>query len=156
MGEGKLETQDDILYHWEEPKASKIRQLRQCVIPVSLHPTVYAAYHSTPLTGHVSIYKTYWQIVTHYWWPNMSVGICTVIAHCSHCIVGNNTHHNSQQILTTISTDELSDIISMDIWHPGITQGNSTSKKVDLARLKKITLTYLCNTTGFTPTAFIK
>jgi hypothetical protein len=85
----------------------------------------------------------------------MLVDIRTVVVHCGHCIIGDNTSHTSQQILTAISTHKPFDIISMDVWHPGITQGNSTSKIVDRTWLNKATLTCLCNTTGFTSTAFI-
>ena len=43
----------------------------------------------------------------------------------------------------------------MDVWHPGITQASSALKKADLTRLKKATLTCLCNTTGFASTGFL-
>ena len=62
--EGKLEVVNGILYQWEEPRATKIRQLRRRVVPKGLRRSIIVAYHATPLAGHVGIYKTYWRIVT--------------------------------------------------------------------------------------------
>jgi hypothetical protein len=57
--EGKLEAENWVLYHWEEPKAKRLRQLRRKVVPLKLRQIVFVAYHATPLAGHMGIYKTY-------------------------------------------------------------------------------------------------
>jgi hypothetical protein len=72
---GQLEVDDGVLYQWEAPKDSKIRQLRRRVVPIGLRQTVYTAYHATPLAGHASFYKTYWRIAARYYWPNMHTGV---------------------------------------------------------------------------------
>jgi hypothetical protein len=41
--EGKLEVEAGILYQWEEPKATKIRQLRRKVVPTKLRQTIFVA-----------------------------------------------------------------------------------------------------------------
>lgn len=55
--EGKLEVSDDMLYQWEEPRATKIRQLQRRVVPKGLRRTIIIAYHSTPLSGYLGRYK---------------------------------------------------------------------------------------------------
>ena len=83
--EGKLESEDGILYQFEEPKATRIRQLQRKVVPKSLIPTILAAYHATPLAGHAGLYKTYWHIVARFWWPGMSQDIQRAVLDCAHC-----------------------------------------------------------------------
>ena len=56
---GQFEVEDGILYQWEQPKATRIRQLRRKVVPVSLRQVIYTAYHAAPMAGHVGFYKTY-------------------------------------------------------------------------------------------------
>jgi hypothetical protein len=69
--EGKLEVEAGILYQWEEPKATKIRQLRRKVVPTKLRQTIFVTFHATPMAGHVGLYKTYWRIVARFWWPGL-------------------------------------------------------------------------------------
>jgi hypothetical protein len=147
--EGRLETENGILYQLEVPKATRIRQLRRKIVPITLRPTILAAYHATPLAGHTGFYKTYWRIAARYWWPGMSSDIKEAVLTCGHCRVANSTSHRAQQIIGALSTDEPFDIISMDIWYPGKTI-NSQHKSG-----QKAVLTSLCNTTGFASTAFI-
>jgi hypothetical protein len=97
--QGKIEAAEGILYQWEEPKLTKIRQLKRRIVPIALQPHICAAYHSTPLAGHVGLYKTYWRIATRYWWPGMYTYVRQAVLRCGHCIVGNNISHSAQQIL---------------------------------------------------------
>jgi Integrase zinc binding domain len=89
--DGKLEVENGILYQWEEPaRATKIRQLQRRVVPKGLRRHIIVAYHATPLAGHVGIYKTYWRIVTRYWWPSLLRDIKEAVTTCAHCILGNS------------------------------------------------------------------
>jgi hypothetical protein len=101
----KLEVENDILYHYEHPTATNIRQLWHPVVPVSLHQLIYTAYHATPLAGHVGVYKTYWRIVAQYYWPRMYNDIRKAVVECGHCILGNNVSHQNQQILGKLDYD---------------------------------------------------
>jgi hypothetical protein len=95
----KLEVENNILYQYEHPKATNIRQLKRCVVPVSVHQLIYTAYHATPLAGHVGVYKMYWRIAARYYWPGMYNDIWKAVVECGHCILGNNVSHQNQQIL---------------------------------------------------------
>jgi hypothetical protein len=119
--DGKLEAEAGMLYQWEEPKATRIRQLQKKVVPAKLRQTIFVAFHATPIAGHVGLYKTYWRIVAQFWWPGIYTYVRRMTTQCGHCSVANTTNHRAQQILHALSVDEPFDIIAMDIWHPGIT-----------------------------------
>jgi len=154
--EGKLEVENGLLYQWEEPRATKIRQLRRRVVPKGLRRHIIVAYHATPLAGHVGIYKTYWRIVTRYWWPSLLRDVKEAVTTCAHCILGNNTKHQGQKVYKPIMTAEPFDIICLDIWHPGVTHTSKQRSEMDTNELKGgALLTSLCNTTSFATTAEI-
>jgi hypothetical protein len=148
--EGRLEHDNGIVYQLEVPKATKIRQLRRRIVPITLRATILAAYHATPLAGHTGVYKTYWRIAARYWWPGMSIDIRKAVLDCGFCRVANATSHSAQQIIGALSTDEPFDIISMDVWFPG-----TTTPTTDGGRFQKAILTCLCNMTGFASLAFV-
>jgi hypothetical protein len=51
---GKLEVENGVIYQYEEPKVTKIRQLRRRVVPKRLRDTIITAYHATPMAGHIA------------------------------------------------------------------------------------------------------
>jgi hypothetical protein len=84
---------------------------------------------------------------------------------CAHCVVANSTSHKAQQILGRLASDEPFDIVSYDIWVPGITdpQGTGPSRLYDKvgktrrgeAPIKQAAITGACNLTGFATAAFL-
>ena len=72
---GKLDVEKDTLYQYEEPKVTKIRQLRRRVVPKSMRTLITTAYHATPLAGHSGLYKTHFRIAARYFWPGMATDI---------------------------------------------------------------------------------
>jgi hypothetical protein len=68
----KLELEDGTIYQYEEPKATKIRQLRRRVVLTRLRNLIMTAYHTTPIAGHTGYYKTYWRIAARFFWPGKS------------------------------------------------------------------------------------
>jgi hypothetical protein len=85
----------------------------------------------------------------------MMKDIKEAVTQCGHCIVGNNTAHGGQKMWNAISTSEPFDIISMDIWHPGITY-NKEQKDIDINELDGALLTSVCNTTAFATIADLR
>jgi Integrase zinc binding domain len=151
----QLEVEDGILYQWEYPKMARLRQLRRRVVPIGLRQAIYTAYHATPLAGHVGFYKTYWRIDARYYWPSMYSDVRRAVLECGHCILGNNTSHQAQQILGSLSMDdEPFDIIAIDIWIPGATKAKGTYIE-DKAMIRQAALTSLCNLTGFATVGFL-
>jgi hypothetical protein len=151
---GQLEVEDMILYQWEMPKLTKIRQLRRRVVPLGLRQVVYTAYHAIPMAGHVGVYKTYWRIAARYYWPGMNADIKKAVTECGHCILGNNVSHQAQQILGALSFDEPFDVIAIDLWMPGVTF-NKGSFIGDRTKVRNASLTSLCNLTGFASIGYV-
>jgi hypothetical protein len=52
----------------------------------------------------------------------MSWDIRKAVLECAHCRVANATSHQTQQIIGALSIDEPFNVISMAIWHPGISR----------------------------------
>ena len=74
------------------------------------------------MAGHVGFYKTYWRIAARYYWPTMYADVKAAVTGCGHCVVANNVSHQAQHILGSLTMDEEPfDIISIDIWIPGVT-----------------------------------
>jgi len=158
----RLEVEDDILYQWEQPKKRQIRQLRRRVVPNKLRQLICTAYHATPLSGHVGMYKTYYQIVVRYFWPGMYKDIREAVLQCGHCVLGNNVSHKSQQMLGSLNmSEEPFDVLAIDLWIPGATDKPSKDRMMSKVRqsntswTKRAMITGLCNLTGFALTAYL-
>jgi hypothetical protein len=140
--------ENGMIYQFEQPMATRIRQLQRKVVPLTLRPTILAAYHATPLAGHTGVCKPCWRIAARFWWPEMSRDIQKALE-CAHCRVANAASHQAQQIIGASSMDEPFNLTSMDTWHPGTTKTNTTTTKN-----QKAILTCLDDLTGFANLAF--
>ena len=80
----------------------------------------------------------------------MSTTIRETVLNCGHCRLVNSANHQAQHILKALSTVEPFDIVSMDVWHPGKTEKQPTTDKV-----QKVILTSLCNMTGVASLEFL-
>ena len=158
---GRLDIEDDLLVEYEEPKTRHIRQLRRIVVPEAMRPTIIAAYHATPLAGHVGCHKTYYRVATRYWWPGMTDQVRSAVKDCGHCRAANMTSHKGQKILQAISYDAPFDVVTMDVWVPGKTDPtsrNGTPAQRQLAKQIQNTasLTYVDVMTGHATSAYLK
>mmetsp|Transcript_13167 Transcript_13167/g.31418 ORF Transcript_13167/g.31418 Transcript_13167/m.31418 type:complete len:1848 (-) Transcript_13167:281-5824(-) len=153
----RLESENGILYQLEHSTKRIMRQLRRAVVPERLRPTIIAAYHSTPLAGHVGFHKTLYRIAARFWWPKMTKDIREAVLSCGHCTLGNATNHVRQKLYQPTSIAEPFEVCCMDIWFPG--KCKTFRRNASPALLKtldnKAVITYLCNTTGFATIAFI-
>mmetsp|Transcript_13170 Transcript_13170/g.31485 ORF Transcript_13170/g.31485 Transcript_13170/m.31485 type:complete len:204 (-) Transcript_13170:15-626(-) len=147
----RLESENGILYQLEHSTKRIMRQLRRAVVPERLRPTIIAAYHSTPLAGHVGFHKTLYRIAARFWWPKMTKDIREAVLSCGHCTLGNATNHVRQKLYQPTSIAEPFEVCCMDIWFPG--KCKTFRRNASPALLKtldnKAVITYLCNTTGF-------
>lgn len=57
----------------------------QVVVPRANISTVLAEYHSTPISGHYGVEKTYQRIAKRYYWTGMRRSIAEYISKCVHC-----------------------------------------------------------------------
>lgn len=148
-----LAVEDGILYQWEMP-TKQIRQLRRRVVPLKMRYSVFVALHATPMAGHMGMYKTYYRIMTRFWWPKMYTYVTQQVKSCAHCILANNVSHKGQRILQSIETAEPFDIMAFDVWYPGVTTEGDITKKAD-PKTTQALLTGVCTTTAFAGVALI-
>jgi hypothetical protein len=114
-----LEEEGGLIYHYEAPKRSRLRQLRTRVVPTAFITTILTACHTSPISGHTDKTKTYYRVATRYWWPTMTRDITEFVLSCAYCRLSNATSHEAQSILQAIETQEPFDVIFLDVWTPG-------------------------------------
>ena len=137
---GRLEVEDGMVFHYEEPFKARRRQLRTKVVPPSLRRTVVAACHVSPMAGHSGIQRTQYRLATRFWWPTLNRETRLAVSGCAHCRLANIASHEAQMQLHSLSCDVPFDIMFLDIWSPGdIAEANGASK----------ILTGMCCMTGF-------
>ncbi|CAJ1964180.1 unnamed protein product [Cylindrotheca closterium] len=110
LNRDKLEIENGILYQFEEPKSAPMRQLRRAVVPPRLRATIIAAYHASPMAGHVGFHKTYYRIAARFWWPGMAKDIREAVLGCGHCNAANASSHKNQKILQQTPIEEPFDV----------------------------------------------
>ena len=144
----RFKIHEGLLVHLDLPKQAKAQHIFTRVVPPALRQLVFAAYHSSPLAGHMGLAKTYHRIATRYWWPTMATDIRRMTLGCAHCRAVNAANHEAQQILKSLSTEQPFDIIFLDVWSPGkVPPVKPTSASVSSAA--SAVLTCLCGMTAF-------
>ncbi|CAJ1958031.1 unnamed protein product [Cylindrotheca closterium] len=140
----------------KEPKSAPMRQLQRAVVPPRLRATIIAAYHASPMAGHVGFHKTYYRIAARFWWPGMAKDIREAVLGCGHCNAANASSHKNQKILQQTPIEEPFDVCCMDVWSPGSTK-NATKLSTTLRKTltNKGVVTYVCNMIGCATVAFI-
>ena len=99
LSNGRLEVEGGLVYHYEEPHQARICQLRMRVVPPGLRRVVVAACHASPFAGHSGRCRTYYQVITRFWWPMVLHDVNQMVSGCSHCWLANNALHDSQMEL---------------------------------------------------------
>ena len=143
----RFHLQNGILCRSDLPRLAQAQHIYTRVVPPSLRQMVFAAFHASPLAGHMGLAKTYHRIATRYWWPTMATDIRRMTLGCAHCRAVNASNHEAQQILKSLQTEQPFDIIFLDVWSPGKVppikspSGSSTGPSA--------VLTSLCGMTAF-------
>ena len=114
-----LVAEDGCLFKFEQPRHLHVRQLRTRVVPVQLRRVVFAACHSSPLSGHVGVYKTFWRIAIRFWWPGMTEDIRIWVIGCAHCRLANSSDFAASSWLHSYSAEAVFDVVFLDVWMPG-------------------------------------
>lgn len=127
---GRLEAEDGILYHYEEPFKARHRLLRTKVVPLSLRRTVVAACHASPMAGHSGINRTRHRLATRFWWPTLNREVTHAVSSCAHCRLANIASHEAQQELNALLCDVPFDVVFLDVWSPGDLPEKSGSTKL--------------------------
>jgi hypothetical protein len=104
------------------------------------------ACHASPFGSHTDRQKTYYCLITQFWWPCVYQDVVEAIRGCTHCWLANATSHKNQQVLQALPCDELFDVITLNFWDTG-----EITLKLGASKL----LMCLCVTTNFASGAFL-
>jgi hypothetical protein len=104
------------------------------------------ACHASPFGSHTDRQKTYYCLITQFWWPCVYQDVVEAIRGCTHCRLANATSHKNQQVLQALPCDELFDVITLNFWDTG-----EITLKLGASKL----LMCLCVTTNFASGAFL-
>jgi hypothetical protein len=128
--EDRFELEEGILYKYEVQKRIRTRQIRAKVVPKNLRHVILAACHTSPMAGHAGIQKTYFRVVTRFWWPTMAKDITEFVSSCGHCRLANATNHESAGILKALDAEVPFDVVFLDVWSPGDIQEKNGEIKI--------------------------
>ena len=137
---GQLEIDNGCLCCYEEPRGTRIRQLRTRVVPPKPRRVATAACHASPFGGHSGTNRTYCQVITRCWWPTVKRDVNALVQACAHCQPGNASSHKAQQMLHFVESDGPFDVMFMDFWKPGDMPDKGGARSL---------LTCLCELSGF-------
>ena len=110
------------------------------VVPLLLHRDIFSAYHATPATGHMGIYKTLHRILLLFFWPHSRKVVTNWCLKCPHCLTTNGSvAHNSELVFSWPLCCPFY-ILHVDIWQPGA---------IENYRGETYLMNVMCNLTGF-------
>ena len=81
----------------------------------------------------MGVFKTYFRIRTHFYWPGMYSYICKQVKNCPHCKLANFTINSSSELLNTYPDDAPFHVIHIDTYYPGNIQSFSGHSAIFLA-----------------------
>jgi hypothetical protein len=110
------------------------------VVPLSLRRDIFSAYHASPSTGHMGIYKTLHRIRLRFFWPQSRKDVTNWVLQCPHCIASNGTVSRNSELIFSWPLCCPFYILHVDLWAPG-----------DIANYRGETylLNAMCDLTGF-------
>jgi len=81
-----------LIRKWRPPDVSAEDEWAvkyQVVIPKAYQREILSMAHETPLAGHLGVNKTYWKILSHFYWPGLKKDVAEFCRSCNTCqIVG--------------------------------------------------------------------
>ena len=113
----QLELADGLLYKRHDTN-SKLTTRLQLVVPEKLREVVMAANHSTTLSGHLGLRKTFSKIHRSFYWYNMKESVRVFIASCAICGARKHPTSNPRAPLGEYNAGAPMDRIAVDIMGP--------------------------------------
>jgi hypothetical protein len=123
-----------------QPVQNNKELLMLIIVPVSLRRDIFSAYHASPSTGHMGIYKTLHRIRLRFFWPHSRKDITSWVLQCPHCIASNGTVARNSELIFSWPLCCPFYILHVDLWAPG-----------DIANYRGETylMNSMCDLTGF-------
>jgi hypothetical protein len=115
-----LEQEDSILFYTSvSQKQALLRTTRVFVVPLKLHPVLFAAYHTSAGNGHASFKASFWKFRLRFYWSNMHVDVRRACYQRAQCALANATQHTVEY--TKLPCDRPFGVLFSDVWSPGAT-----------------------------------
>ena len=121
------------------------RILTLIIVPHQLRRDIFSAYHASPTTGHMGVWKTLHRLRLRFFWPKMRSDITTWVNQCAHCIAANSQVRKNSELLFSWPVSCPFYILHLNLWQPGCTTDQTTGSSYILARM--------CDLTGFVITS---
>ena len=114
-----MELENGLIYYYDTPRTSRVRQLRMRVVPVKFRQVVMSACHVSPLAGHSHEQRTLFRILSWFWWPLVNKYLAMFMRACAHCQLVHSCYRQAQQLLQTNESYTPFDVVFLDFWGPG-------------------------------------
>ncbi len=102
-----------------QPVQNNTEMLMLIVVPLSLRRDIFSAYHASPSTGHMGIYKTLHRIRLRFFWPLSRKDVTAWVLQCPHCIASNGTVARNSELIFSWPLCCPFYILHVDLWAPG-------------------------------------
>ena len=108
MVEGKL-----VVF---QPVQNNSEMLMLIVVPSSLRRDIFSAYHASPSSGHMGIYKTLHRVRLRFFWPHCRKDITDWVLQCPHCIAINGSVSRNSELIFSWPLCCPFYILHVDLW----------------------------------------
>jgi hypothetical protein len=123
-----------------QPVQNNKELLMLIIVPLSLRRDIFSAYHASPSTGHMGIYKTLHRIRLRFFWPLCRKDVTSWVLQCPHCIASNGTVARNSELIFSWPLCCPFYILHLDLWAPG---------DISNYRGETYLLNAMCDLTGF-------
>jgi hypothetical protein len=117
------------------------RTLTLIIVPAPLRRDIFSAYHASPMTGHMGVYKTLHRLRLRFFWPKIRTDVTAWVDQCAHCIAANSHIRKNSELLFSWPVSCPFYILHIDLWQPGSTTNELNDSSYILAGM--------CDLTGF-------
>jgi hypothetical protein len=126
-----------------QPVQNNKELLMLIIVPLSLCRDIFSAYHASPSTGHMGIYKTLHRIRLRFFWPHSRKDVTSWVLQCPHCIASNGTVARNSELIFSWPLCCPFYILHVDLWAPG---------EIANYRGETYLMNAMCDLTGAPPT----
>ena len=123
-----------------QPVQNNKEMLLLIVVPSPLRRDIFSAYHASPSTGHMGVYKTLHRIRLRFFWPHSRKDVTNWVLQCPHCIASNGTVARNSELIFSWPLCCPFYILHVDLWAPG---------EISNYRGETYLMNAMCDLTGF-------
>ena len=119
-----------LISYYDTLLTFRVRRLSMRVVPDNFRKIVMSACHVSPFALHIHEERTLFGILARFCWSMVNKQVSQLIRTCAHRQQVNSRSHETQQLLQTIESDTLFDVVFLDFWEPGDIPDRDGSRKI--------------------------